>query len=592
MIIRNPFKRYRIGYLFFGSFAGFIILVLLVVTWVSYHFSVQEMINNTTYYQLSILKELNKQLENQLRLIEQVSLAISRDNNLQDYLTGQGDSYTRFRNATDMTISFSNITYSIPIIHSVHLYMDNPPPYDVQGPVQYFPLNKMKAETWFTVVKNSDSAWIGQHSIKTNNGDLSVISFARKIYTTSGDFKALLLLNIKSDDIQNLMQGQNKGSNRLLLDSGGRPITFTGDSVIQNKIHDHLDIMKDQEGYSVVDGDKSGFLRNSTSLIVWAKSFNENWLLVEVTPLSQLAKGSLRLAIVLSSIGVLAIIVALFFTLFLSKQFTEPIQSLIKGMKNFPGKQKTEFLPNDYQNEFGLLFLGYHRLIHRIEKLYSSLKEQYRRQREAEIKALQAMINPHFLYNTLDQLNWMAIEAGQERISHVLELMGKMFRIGLSNGESLILIGDELIHIECYLQIQQIRGKGLTFRIEVADEFKKLYIPKLTLQPFVENAVIHGFHGRNTGCIEIKAKEENDDLIFSISDDGVGIEAGWQMKQRKTGGYGIRNVRERLKAYFGPSYGISIINNDGRGTVVYIRIPKIKDKRILGGFKNVENRDY
>ncbi|UQZ86394.1 Sensor histidine kinase YehU [Paenibacillus konkukensis] len=248
-------------------------------------------------------------------------------------------------------------------------------------------------------------------------------------------------------------------------------------------------------------------------------------------------------------------------------------------MNRVPGSASASHLPSDYTNEFGSLFNGYRRQMERIDELLQSLKAQHKRQREAEILALQAMINPHFLYNTLDQLNWLAIEAGQEKISRILSLMGKMFRIGLSNGETMIPIRDELVHVESYLQIQSIRwGDGLTYSIEADEALKELYIPRLTLQPFVENAIIHGFHGRRTGEIRIEAEREGNAprIEFRIYDNGVGLRADWsEKKKRRTGGYGIRNVKERIAAYLGAPYGVQLHNLDGQGTLVRIVLPVI-----------------
>jgi len=206
------------------------------------------------------------------------------------------------------------------------------------------------------------------------------------------------------------------------------------------------------------------------------------------------------------------------------------------------------------------------------------------------------MINPHFLYNTLDQINWMAIAAGQERISRVLELTGKMFRIGLSNGESLILVRDELTHLECYLQIQQIRwGEGLTYELHVPEPLKDLYVPKLTLQPLVENAVIHGFNGRPSGRIEVSAADEADHIVWTVRDDGIGYDPSrGSPGQKIVGGYGLRNLRERLCAFFGDGFGtISLEGSATRGTTVTFRTPKLRERRSIGGgLLHVENRDH
>jgi two-component system sensor histidine kinase YesM len=214
----------------------------------------------------------------------------------------------------------------------------------------------------------------------------------------------------------------------------------------------------------------------------------------------------------------------------------------------------------------------------RIDELYKSIEIHHQRQREAEVKALQANINPHFLYNTLDQINWMALQEGQQKISNVLELTGQMFRIGLSNGESFIPIRDELQHVECYLRIQQICWEeGLFYEIHVPDELKSYLIPKITLQPFVENAILHGFHGRSSGLIVIQAVQADNRIIFTISDNGKGFNVNQQENRKKIkGGYGIRNVRERIDALFGPSYGVEIESKADCGTVIAISLPQLE----------------
>lgn len=188
------------------------------------------------------------------------------------------------------------------------------------------------------------------------------------------------------------------------------------------------------------------------------------------------------------------------------------------------------------------------------------------------------MINPHFLYNTLDQLNWMAIENGQEKISKVLELVGKMLRLSLSKGEQFITVRDELQILDCYIRIQQIRWRGaIHFEIAVPEELQDVYIPKITLQPFVENAIMHGFHGKHGGTIKINGEMKADSIVLSVWDDGIGIDHNWKQIHQKTGGYGIRNVKERLSAYFQKPYGIQLLNH-GNGTVVYIRLPTMYSK--------------
>jgi len=577
MPLRNPFKRFRIGHMFFWSFAAIIIALAAVVSAISYRLSVAELVKTTSFSQMSQLNLLDKQLGLQMREVENISLAISRNSNLQSYLNdSEDDDYRRFENGSAVTFDLSNITYSTPVLHSVYLYVPQPYASDFQGPVRFFEFDRMPEESWYGSIRDSDFSWIGQHGIRTNKGEESVVSFARKAYTPGGDYRALIVLNMKAQDMVALLGAGDEQANRALLDLGGRPVVHTGGLAPEFYTGLYAELSR-MPGVNLND---KGSIKYKNTLVVWSKLFGADWLLMETTPWSKLTENSMRMALILGSIGVAAVMLALVLTLWLSKQFTKPVTTLLKGMNSFSLGNRRPLPPLDYENEFGALFRGFRALVERNTELYESLDKQHRLQKEAEIQALQAMINPHFLYNTLDQLNWMAIEAEQDRISQVLELMGRMFRIGLSNGERMITVADELAHLDCYLQIQQIRwGDRLDFTISAPSHLQELYVPKLTLQPFVENAVMHGFYGRDNGHIAIAVQESFGDLLFTIADDGVGLqpEALAKRPARRTGGYGIRNVRERLQAYFGLPYGIDIQSHPGKGTRVTIRIPYIRD---------------
>ena len=172
----------------------------------------------------------------------------------------------------------------------------------------------------------------------------------------------------------------------------------------------------------------------------------------------------------------------------------------------------------------------------------------------------------------------MAIAEGQEKMSRILELMGRMFRIGLSHGESFITIDEELTHVACYLEIQQIRWEdGLEYEVQASQEVRNLFIPKMTLQPFVENSIIHGFNARQSGRIQIKAEEAGGRVRMTIIDDGSGLAPESKGSHRRKGGYGIRNVRERFSAYFNENYEIHVKDGEFEGVVVTIIFPRLEE---------------
>jgi len=576
------FKKVRIEYLLFSCIAGLTTTLLVIVIWVAYSYSAQHIVQNTSYYQQSLLNEYYNKIVLQTRAVEQISLTTSRNPNLLKYMDDDDSIYKTYTKQQEVKALLSQITYANKNVENVYFYVEKWSDLNSTFPVRFIHSHLMKEEPWYSEeLENTDFHWVGEHSITSHRGKVNVISFARKVYSESEEYQGLLLLNIDSDSIKQLFKG-NDQANRLLLDSGGRQLLSIGELELEpNQINQQLSSISNGSGYKRVQiplmtGEVEEFL------MVWSKNINENWTLVEFTPLDELTKGSVKIAIVLGLVGIGVIIVAFICTLVFARQFVKPIRLLLKEMGGYFGSNNKINLPTDYSNEFGRMFSGYRKLMERIDSLYASLEEQYNSQKEAEIKALQAMINPHFLYNTLDQLNWMAIGAGQEKISQVLELMGKMFRIGLSNGENLIAISDELTLSSCYMEIQHIRlGEQFTLQLDIPEEILSCYIPKMTLQPFIENAFVHGFHGKESGTIIVKASSDEivNQIEFLIIDDGNGLRENWEVQQKKkTGGYGIRNVKERIQIYFGDDYGIHLMNNsDGNGTTVKITIPILQN---------------
>jgi two-component system sensor histidine kinase YesM len=578
----NPFHRYRIDYVLFIVFAGFIVLLVTLIMATTYTLSAGEQARSTSFYQQGMLLELNKEIVLQLQAIERTSLTLSLNTPFLDFLALKGGYYERNQARKDVARDYlSPVVNSSTSIQSIQVYMDDPTFVDETADVQFLPRSYLQKESWYPMAQKADFMWIGEHTVNSPQGPSPVISLARTLSSPSGSNLGELVINVKAKALQSILSEDKPGARRLLLDPGGRLMVRTPSAPLMNEISGLLEGIRDPSGYRRLHLEPANDKPGKDVLMVWSQSFPDGWMLVEFTPWSDITKGSFRIAKTLAVIGGAAVVVALFFTLYLSRNFTAPIRQLLVLMNAYARNRSVLTYPDRYRNEFGHLFGGFRKLIDRIEELYQSMEQQYKAQREAEIKALQAMINPHFLYNTLDQLNWMAIEAGQDRISQVLELMGRMFRIGLSNGESFITLQEELLLSECYLQIQQLKwGDGLLqYSIAGMENTADFLIPKMTLQPFIENAVIHGLHGKRSGTVAIHLEELEAGIRIRIADNGVGIPPDWrERKRRKTGGYGIRNVMERVEAYFGAPYGIQLSAlPGGKGTEATIFIPKIKE---------------
>lgn len=577
----NVFKKYRINSIFFGSFFLFTVLILIIIILFSYRYSANQIVDTTMEYQKNNLYRLSEELGDNLQTFQDYSVILSRQQMFREVISGRRSLIGQSSGTTSLTNDFSNIIYSVPAIHSVEIYMNSPPVDNIQYPVRYFQLDDVYETEWYEDLEDISYSWLGTRDVETMAGDHSVISLGRKINSSRGQLQSMIVINLDPYTVESWLRKYHEDSHIVLLDDKGAIVASTGDNEIGDEQYQELiDFSHSEE--TIFDSPSQDQLQMANDVIVTTSIPAVNWTVMEVTPYGEIIQGSKEMARILIVIGFLAIIIVLIGTMFLTKKFTDPILELTRVMKSYQLTQSRVTLPEGYKNEFGELFTGFEELTNRVEDLYSSLDEQHRRQREAEIKALQANINPHFLYNTLDQINWVAIEKGNIDISRMIELLGKMLRIGLSKGESVITVDNELKYLEYYMKLQKIQLEDrFTYTINARREVLEYYIPKLTLQPFVENAIIHGFRDRRAGVVDISITEADSHLEIEISDNGIGFSADTNIeKENHLGGYGIKNVIERLHVYYGEKSTMTIDSSEN-GTTVMILIPKVKDKKRL-----------
>ena len=228
-------------------------------------------------------------------------------------------------------------------------------------------------------------------------------------------------------------------------------------------------------------------------------------------------------------------------------------------------------------------------MIDKIDVLLEQVKKEQIRLRKAEFELLQSQINPHFLYNTLDAIVWLAEAGEQKKVVSMVGSLSDFFRTSLNQGKDIITIKEELQHSRSYLEIQQMRYQDiLNYEIHVPEELHRYLIPKITIQPLVENALYHGIKNkRGLGRIVISGRKEEDFLILQIEDNGIGMRKE-RLDQVKEGMnqkiptekdiYGLYNVNERIRLNFGEKYGLSIESTYGEGTVVSIILPYVDHK--------------
>lgn len=295
----------------------------------------------------------------------------------------------------------------------------------------------------------------------------------------------------------------------------------------------------------------------------------------------------------------LMIIVSITFSLIISYTITKPFDQLIQKIESLDfGSDQEDHLSHPYFDEVSLLNKYFHRMANEIDELISQLHQEKESaqleqllRRRAELTALQAQINPHFLYNTLDSISWMALSSGAPKVSAMSIALAKLFRSGLSQGNDIISIETEFTHVNNYLSIQKMRYEDrFDYSILLPDELKSNYTVKLILQPLVENSIYHGIkENSEQGFIFVYANHLTpNDIELIVSDNGKGFDSGEmeltneRLKQNlivDKGGYGIFNVNERIRLYFGNAYGLQYARLDNT-TYARVLLPRISSKEV------------
>lgn len=327
---------------------------------------------------------------------------------------------------------------------------------------------------------------------------------------------------------------------------------------------------------------------NEKSLITYLPSHHKDWFLVAITPSRLISSESAPIRNIALLLGAVSLGSAFLFDRFFVRRMVRSIISAVNGMKRV---KQGIFSPisshRPADDETDLLIDGFNRMSSQIQELIGQVQTEQARKKEAELQALVAQINPHFIYNSLESINSMAVLQGNKDISRMVVSLGKLLRISISENHELIPLSMELEHVRHYMRIQKFRFEDkFDYAIELPEHLRHYVTQKLIVQPVVENALYHGIEPMDrTGFISIKVMEEETDIVVDITDNGPGFSQEtllmlWdkepsQMKKYRENGVGLKNVHERLKIRFGSRYGIMICSASGCGSTIRLRLPKL-----------------
>ena len=314
---------------------------------------------------------------------------------------------------------------------------------------------------------------------------------------------------------------------------------------------------------------------------------NGKWKVVGVSFVQELITDAyyelVRILLLSTAVIFLA---ALILSAALSRAVSKPLAELTGAMEQFEKDADTfTYDPSGSIREISTLSESFEHMVLRLQDLMATVVDEQINLRKTELRALQAQINPHFLYNTLDSISWMCEQGKNEEAVLMVNVLARLFRISISRGHEFIPIRSELQHAQSYLEIQAHRYRNqFTYTFDVDEQCLDFFCNKITLQPIIENAIYHGINGLvDDGEIVVSVTEDGDDVVFSVRDNGTGmteeqIKAVLSKERSDRAGIGVKNVNDRLKIYFGEEYGITIHSVPDEGTQVLIRMPKLLEE--------------
>lgn len=572
-----------------------IIIIPVTVMSVNSYLSSQRLLERKyTDLLLDITRQSNIQISEYLKEIEKITLVSSYGMNRYSSLVYQEEypiqDYLRYSNDENENVVYRVLMNYILMkdrLFSIYIYnlnggrdmfIHSTEPIDYS----YRPLE----EPWFQAfLASDDKVRILDTRIdrQIRNKDKYAVLHARKVFDMSnGKLLGVMVASIDISFIDLFTNRLQKSlrSNFTIVDQNNRIIYHADQRLIGRAFHEIMPF-RDEEGVTKAFGIDYLVVRNPFENLPWTSYL--------YTPLSEISSEGKILKQNLFILAGLVLVFASFTSIFLSNVITRPIKKL---MRNITRVEKGLFdnLPVvDSNDEIGQLSQRFNQMSSELKRLVSRIQQEEEEKALAEIRALQSQINPHFLYNTLGSVKWIASMQKADKIVEITEALISMLRYTAKHERPMVTLREELDNIRNYIVIQNVRYYNrIQLQIHVEDGLLENLMPKLILQPIVENAIFHGLaETEEEGIITVRAYRYEDGMRIEIQDNGVGIDEStgeWlhrelqEVEKTQAAGIGLPNVQRRIRLYFGERYGIRFYSTPGEGSTFVISLPDIREE--------------
>lgn len=611
MKIGEKFKGLRIGQKIFLSNVILFVIPCVVLSVVLFGFIKKEAGEELDHSELMILNQIDESYEKMFREIvsyssyfylnADINKMLSKKEYDSEYDAMQAEKKIKEYFVSSRTI-YSNMEYGMRLMGSNGYNYTSLN--EEQTTCKYPELDKLEQEPWFDSLEESGNKiqyipWYLSKELQKTDGDTSVHGFRYIKNLNSGRYVGLMDIIIEQEKLKSLMLNATHENREkvVMLDETGRIITGTDESIKENTRLDRNIVDRLSSGEEGVFQEKiSGALRR----IYFVTNKTTGWKIIRYSEAAKSIWANNRTFLIFFGISIaylgLALIMSAFNAKFISKPLTElkkDIHTIYKGDLSV----RTQVGPMD---EFGELNLQFNKMISRIQDLIDKLEQKEEEKRTLEMKALQEQIKPHFLFNTLASIRFLIEMDMNEKAQKSLLALAGLLKGTYSDYRKLIPVKEEIESVEKYLILMDNRYQDtFDWQIRMDEAIQNCQIPRISVQPLVENCILHGFNGKEgAGHIIIEGCREGNTAVICVSDDGSGenlekirelIENPMVEESGKFSSIGVQNVQKRLVLYFGTAYGLSAYKNGKDGISIEIRIPFSYEAKERSG--NMEEKD-
>lgn len=574
----------------FATVAILVLSAVVIVTGVSMRFTNNSIFENSSEYTHTIIQQMNQNIDSYIDYMENIAYLISSNEDVQDYLFDEKiDNEGRYRilNQLQTILDSRSDIRNVGIISKNGRMLINDGSKSVNQDLD------LNTQEWYATALEKPNGPIltsshVQHIISGERPWVITLSRGIRDRSGSGEKEGVFFIDLNYSAISELCDQSTVGTKgyAFILDAKGNIVYHPQQQQLYNELQtENISLIMDTDEDTVLTG-----TGNDGKLYSISRSEKTGWTVVDCTNVKELLSKSRQAQSVYVLTAIILVIVALLFSRFMARSITLPIQKLRDSMKKVQeGDFSVSDVVVDSKNEIGSLTKSFDVMTHRIHELMEQNVHEQEEKRKSELKALQSQINPHFLYNTLDSIIWMAEGKKNEEVVLMTASLARLLRQSISNEDEVVPIANEVEYARGYLTIQKMRYKDkLEFQIEVDSSI--LYIPliKLVLQPIIENAIYHGLkYKESKGLLIVKGFMKDGNAVLQVIDDGVGMDeetlAHIYDKHKvnyHSNGVGVYNVQKRLKLYYGEDYGITYTSELGKGTTATITIPGRQEGQI------------